>query len=322
MSRISRYQESILKFIKTKSPYSELTKFNNSEVESLISISDHEASIVLLTVLNCQNKKKKIKSHHGYYMSSGVDLMMVNVMINDNIDFYKKEYGEINVKNLLNQSPSYIYECLSQNLETLNNMAEKDKFFKVQKRIYSYLHKKMLDITKCDNFIGNEYVHRTDIIKYNFSNKNLINTKYKKLKIVEKELLIDYVDRTYGSVCQSAFVIGWLLGLGDEKHINNLEKMGSYLGLLIKLANDFNFLERDIENSENISLNLIVNFGIFECFDLFDESKNKLLEGCLKLDIYSITIKEIIDNIERKFDEKLKNAELDLNSKYTSFSTR
>jgi hypothetical protein len=87
------------------------------------------------------------------------------------------------------------------------------------------------------------------------------------------------------------------------------------------LSNDFRNLERDIESAEGSTVNLIANYGIHECFQLFDESKIKLLEGCLTLDVYNITIKEVIDHIEKKFDDKLKNTDLELASKYSSFSS-
>jgi hypothetical protein len=111
------------------------------------------------------------------------------------------------------------------------------------------------------------------------------------------------------------------MGLGDEKMIRNFEKMGTHLGILIKLANDFQNLERDIETSDGVTYNLIANYGIHECFKLFDENKLKLLEGCLTLNVYNTTIKEVIDHIEKKFDDRLKNTDLELASKYSSFSS-
>ena len=320
MSRISRYQESISRFIKTKSPYSEIIKPSNNN-ELILSINEHESSILLLTIFNGQKKKKKFKSHESYNVASGIDLMMTMCMINDNLPYYKTTYGENQIKNLISQSPVYISECLSKNLETLENIIEKDKVFKMQTKLYSYFNKKLIGLTKVEDIKGTEKPHRTDIIKYKFDNKNIINLKYRKLKIVDKFVLLDYIDRTYGATCQCAFVLGWLLGLGEDKHVVSLEKMGSALGILIKLSHDFKNLERDITHSETCSYNIIVNCGIHECFTMFDENKLKLLEGCFTLDVYSTTIKEIVDHIEKNFDTYLKNTELELNSKYTSFST-
>lgn len=320
MSRISRYQESISRFIKTKSCYSDTIKSSNN-LENIINLNDHETSIILLTILNGQYKKKNLKSHHGYYMASGVDLMLTVVMINDNIKYFEGKFGKNVIKNFISQAPIYVSECLSQNIETLENILDKDKVIKVQRKIHSFLHKKLLDIARQDEMKSTEKVHKLDIIKHKFNNKNLINDKYRKLSLIDKDKLVDYVERTYGSVCQCAFVLGWLLGLGDEKMISNFERLGTHLGILIKLSNDFRNLERDIEISDGTTYNLIANYGIHECFKLFDESKLKLLEGCLLLDVYNITIKEVIDHIEKKFDDRLKNTDLELASKYSSFSS-
>jgi len=320
MSRISRYQESISKFIKTKSSYSDIIK-SNSVYENIINLNDHEASIILLTVLNGQYKKKNLKAHHGYYMSSGIDLMMTYVMINDNLNYYETKFGKNFIKNITNRMVIHVHKCLKQNIETLENMIDKDKVLKIYKNISNYVNKKMEELTECVDFKTNEKAHRTDIIKYKFSEKNIIENKYRKLNVIDKDLLVNYVDRTYGSVCQCAFVVGWLLGLGEDKMINNLEKLGSHLGLIIKLAKDFKNLERDINSAVNgLSNNLIVNHGIHQCFELFNESKTSLLEGCLTLDIYNITVKEVIDYIENTFDDHLKNTDLELNSRYSSFS--
>jgi hypothetical protein len=319
MSRISRYQESISRFIKLKSPYSEIIKINNDN-DTLLNINEHEIAIMLLTIFNGQKKKRKFKSHESYNIAAGVDLMINTIMINDSINYYKNTYGEPKIKNFTSQAPLYVLECLTKNLETLENIMEKDKVHKLQNKIYSYFNKKMLGAVRYDDVKGIEHVHRTDIIKYNFNNKNIIALKYKKLKVIDKDILIDYVERTYGATCQCAFVLGWLLGGGEEKQINNFERLGTHFGLMIKLTNDFKNLERDIMSADGYSFNLIINCGIHECFVLFDESKLKLLEGCFTLDIYNTTIKEVIDHIEKNFDNCLKNADLELNSRYTSFS--
>lgn len=324
MSRISRYRESITRFIKTKSCYSDLIKGkDNKNFDDIVNLNEHDASIILLTVLNGQYKKRNVKSHHGYYMASGIDLMFTVAMINDNMKYYEDTFGISLVKKLLTQSPIYIIECLTQNIEVLENVMEKEKIPKIHKKIQSYLHKKILDLTYVEPLIGTEKMHKLDVVKHKFSNVNLVNGKYRKLKAINKETLMNYVSKTYGSVCQCAFVFGWLLGLGEEKMIPNLEKLGTHLAMIIKLSNDFKNLERDIEhsNTNSTTYNFVANYGIHECFKLFDESKIKLLEGCMTLDIYNITIKEIIDNIEKIFDDKLKNTDLELVSKYSSFSS-
>ena len=85
--------------------------------------------------------------------------------------------------------------------------------------------------------------------------------------------------------------------------------------------NDFINIERDIEYAKDISYNMIANFGIHHCFTIFFEHKEKLIKGCMELDIYSHTMKEIIDYIEKCFDKCLNNTDLELASMYSSFTT-
>lgn len=317
MSRISRYQESVLKAITTKSSFCDIIKLPNEE---FIDMGDHEASITLLTILNGQNKKLNMKLHHGYYMGAGIDLLMLYNRINDNPNYYNEKYGNKFIKNIQLQTPIHVYECMHQNIETLENFLEKDKIIKVHRKISTYIRQKLIEIMSCDNIVGTTHMHKTDIINFKFNDANTTLEKYKKLKLVNKDILIEYIDKTYGATCQCAFVIGWLLGLGDPKMINNLERLGTHLGLLIKLSNDFVNLERDIKYNEHLSTNMLVNYGIYQSFDLFSDSKVKLIEGTMTLGIYNTTIKEVIDFIEKKFDMCLNNTELGLESKYSSFS--
>ena len=317
MSRISRYQESMLRAVTLKSSYCDLIKLPNDE---FIEMGDHEASITLLTILNGQNKKLNMKFHHGYFMGAGIDLLMLYNKINDNPKFYTEKYGEKIIKNIQLQTPIHVYECLHQNVETLDNFLEKDKIIKIHRKISTYVKQKMTSIMTHNDIIGSSHMNRTDIIKFKFNDFNTTLEKYKKLKRVDKDTLIDYINNTYGATCQCAFVVGWLLGLGDYKMITNLERLGTHLGILIKLANDFINLERDIQYNENRSLNMLVNYGVHHSFDLFSDSKVALIEGSLTLGIYNTTIKEVIDFIEKKFDMCLNNTELELDSKYSSFS--
>lgn len=317
MSRISRYQESVLKTITTKSSFSDIIKISNEE---FVDMGDHEASITLLTILNGQNKKLNMKLHHGYYMCAGIDLLMLYNRINDNPNYYCEKYGKKIISNIKSQTAIHLYECLHQNIETLENFLEKDKILKIHRKISTYLKQKMTEIMTCDELIGNSHMHKTDIINCKFENVELTLEKYKKLKLVDKDILINYINKTYGNTCQCAFVIGWMLGLGDPKMINNLERLGTHLGILIKLANDFVNLERDIKYNDQCSTNMLVNYGVYQSFDLFSDSKVKLIEGTMALNVYNTTIKEVIDFIEKKFDMCLNNTELGMESKYSSFS--
>jgi hypothetical protein len=319
MSRISRYQDSISKFLKTKSCFSKSIK-DNKTYEDIINTTDHILPIVALTILNSQYKKKNFKTHHGYFMASGIDVLATVINILDNRKYYDDTFGKSCIIDFLSEMPIYVFKCLSQNVEVLENLIEKEKALKIFHTALNHLQLAVPKIVKQTDFETNTKVKKTDIIKFNFDNKNIIKSKYKKLKQIDKDHLINYVDQKYGLVCQCAFVLGWLLGMGEEKMIPSLERIGTHLGLMLKISNDFTNLERDINTAETTTHNLIANYGIHTCFSLFMESKLKLIEGCLTLDIYTVTIKEISDHIEKKFDKCLKNTNIELNSVYSSFT--
>lgn len=321
MSRISRYQDSMTQMVTVRSSYCELLKYENNKNETCIAnVGDHEAAITLLTILNGHNKKGELKLHHGYFMGAGIDLMMLYNKINDNPEYYIATYGEKFVKNIQSQTAIHVFDCMNQNIETLEDFLEKSKLTKLHKKIASYLKQKLVEIMSYNKIIGTKHMHKTDIIKFKFDDFDGSVAKYKTLKLVDRPILISHINKTYGATCQCAFVVGWLLGLGDPKMIVNLEKLGTHLGMLLKLSEDFVNLERDIKYSDKRSLNMLVNYGVHESFDLFLDSKVKLIEGTMLLGIYNTTIKEIIDFIEKKFDKCLNNTELEVESRYSSFS--
>lgn len=319
MSRISRYQDSICKFIKTKSCFIRLIK-NNDLFTSLMNDSDHLTPIILLTILNSQHKKKNLKIHHGYYIASCVDIMMLIVNILDNEKYYIDTYGHTVVLAFLSEMPIYIFKCLSQNIETAETSIDKEKLLKMTYQLMDYLHNNILKIIHRNDITTTLSVRKTDIIKYRFTDERIINLKYKNLKQIDRDTLLTYIEDKYGNVCNCAFILGWVFGQGEDKYIYDLEKIGYQLGMMIKLANDFINLERDIKYADIISYNFIVNFGIHESFALFMENKLKFIEGCLKLSIFTNTIKEILDSIEKKFDDCLKNTDIELESLYSSFT--
>lgn len=319
MSRVSRYVISIDRFIRSKSCFSEAIK-TNPTIDGILTINDHASSIILLTILNSQYKKKKIKLHNGYYAASAISLLAPIAYIQDNLEHYEKIFGQTTIRNYFTQAPIYTAECLSQTIESLENVTEKEKVLKISRKLTTYVQKKLIDLTRIEALVGTQPVNKCDVMTYNFKDKPKTETKYKKLKRLTQDELLSYTDRKFGSICQCGFVIGWLFGLGDEKTIPQYEKLGSHLGLMIKLANDFSNLERDINTNEPSTYNLLLNLGVHECFALFVESKVKLLEGCMVLDVYGVTIKEVIDHVEKAFDTHLKNTDLDLKSHYSDKS--
>jgi hypothetical protein len=60
--------------------------------------------------------------------------------------------------------------------------------------------------------------------------------------------------------------------------------------------------------------NHIINYGIHESYELFMNNKQKFIEECLKKDMLTDTIKEIISSIEIKVDSVIDETSPDLKS--------
>lgn len=325
MSKIQKHKDNIYNFITSKSSFSNI--FDKELIKEFVESDYCLFAIILISIFNIEIKKNKIKSYHTLHIASSIILMIISVCLNENKIYYENKFGIENIENIQNQITIFIFEEIQQNGKTMENALGEEKSLKIQKKISDILHDKLLLITKKNkskNNINTLKIKRSDIIKYKFEDKNIIEEKYKKLKRISKEEILVYMNEKFGSLGQCAFLFGWLLGFGsdDEKNLETISNLGNSFGILVKLIMDFNLIESNIKSlkENDISYNFVVNYGIHECFRLYDEHKVKFLEGCILNDIYNTQIKEIIEKIEKVFDKCLKNTELELTSQYSSFN--
>src|SRR5687768_11195626 len=106
-SRIVRYQDHITNFIKDKSAYSKLYT-QEGPYSDFIRLNEHYLSVILLTVLNGQYKKKN-KTFHGYHLAAGIDLWVNMLLVKDNLSYYNNKYGKVNIDNFINFIPIYLF---------------------------------------------------------------------------------------------------------------------------------------------------------------------------------------------------------------------
>jgi len=310
MSRISRYQDCFSRFIKNKSLANNLTESSKNKVHNLSAQSEHIPSIVFLTIINVIGIKNKT-TYHGYYMASGIEFMELIAKLTDNVEYDSDLVIEL--IGLLNV-------CLSQNIELIQQYFDNSIVNKIFHKCIILLNSKVSKISlnydlPCENEIGN-----SDILKINLPNINKENIKNKllTLKQVKRNSLMNFVIDKYGSVCQLALTLAWLLsgGSGENKVINKLEKMGENLAYILKISYDFVNLEHDLLNSTKYSRNLIINIGFQNSFELFIQNKHKFISGCLSLDIYTNTMKELVDLMESNIDNIIDKASPDVPSNY------
>lgn len=306
MSRISRYQESIEKFIKNKNINNYFSEEFSKEIEKKLNNSDHLCGIILSTIFNHNTKKSNIKGH-GYFLGILIDICLI-IINTKNISL------DINTNLIIG-----LYKLLNENLQILKS-DDTDKLNIISNKIYDYFNSRIYTVLKTE--------------KYNFkkmTKSDLLNLKtitpelYKKISNMNKydqKDFTDYIKNKYGNLGKMIIVLSWIMGGGsvDKKTLPILEGIGEKFGLIYKVCIDFENVISDIKNADTYSNNTIVNIGVQESFELFMELKSSFYEESLKLEIYTHTMKEVIDELEIKMDKCIENCKIDMKSTYSSFS--
>ena len=92
-------------------------------------------------------------------------------------------------------------------------------------------------------------------------------------------------------------------------------KLSKYYTMMYKLAEDFENIENDVMNQvDGICKNYVVNYGLQNSYEVFMTNKQKFIEELMTLDMFTNTIKEIINYIEHKVDMIIDETSPDLKS--------
>ena len=329
MSRISRYQEGLLKFIKNKSFINETTESTKKIIYDLLELSDQIPAILCLTILNNQCKKYDVRIH-GYYLASGIDMLTLIAKVCSSRDYFNNKYGEMQIDNMIIEVISCFYKCITQNIDTLRLSNNRTVNSKLTQLCIEYSTKMMPLITHKTIYDSKVKMKKTDLLCMNIDKNTYI--QYKQKNKLDKNLLINDIKQRYGSVCKLAIILGWILGHSDETYINTikelhteetiikLEQLGEYIGTFLKLHDDFKYTVRDMKQGR-FSLNYVINYGIKEAYNELVESKANFIEGAMLLDVNTRTIREIIDIVINDIDIIVKDISVDMNTQYDDVST-
>ena len=318
MSRISRYQDSVNRFIKTKSCITTLPPDLKAKLDDMTNNCDHVIGILLLTIMKSQENKTKM-TVHGYYAASSIELMLFSSLIKDNRQFYEEKYGKKDIDIILSMISGLVNIGLFQNIEAIQSNYSSTNHTKLLKLIHNITKQLNTDIYKLYTepfFIQGEKIKRTDATKYKFKVAHP-EQKIKALHRVSKEEMLKYINDKYGYICCQAITIAWLLGGGDEKSIPALEKTALNFAYMVKCIRDYENLDRDLKYSEDMSRNIIINIGFQNAFEIYMTNKCKFIEGCMIHGIYTNTVKEIIDLLDSKLGVVINNSSPDEYSNYT-----
>jgi len=307
MSRISRYQESLSKFIKNKNIESYFSDEFKETIYNKLTDSDHLGGIIVSTLFNHNSKKTNFKGH-GYFLSIAVDILMIILESNN----------RLNNQNL--NLTIGLYKLINDNISIINT-PKQEELNNIIIKTYEYFNQNIYDIITYEKVGPIAKMQKSDLLNL----KTINEQTYKKIASMNhynKDDIILYIKKTYGKLGKMLFLISWLIGGGDsdKKPLKQIENIGELFGCLYKICIDFDNILNDINKDVKETKNIIVNIGIQESFTFFMETKSKFYEESFKMNIYTHTMKEVIDELETKIDKCLDNCTIDMKSMYSSFS--
>lgn len=325
MSRLNRYKDSLIRFIKERSCIFEETNIPNADIRNIIynSIDENDLTlpILLLTIMNNQNKKNS-KTIQGYYAASAMELARILMNIVENKDQFISEHSESLFNETLYCLILTSYKLICQNLETV-----KDNYNgEIVANIFINTIKIFNNVLSFDKLLGNYEFDITDRNPENDTKQWLIKDNielsehYSKIKVVKNSSFKKYLNKKITALCEMSFLIGWIIGCGSSKETARIKKLARSFSYLYKLSIDFKNIEIDIMKS-NISNNIVVNFGLQNAYELFMENKHKFIEDAMTLDIFTCTIKEVLNHIESSVDRVIEETSPDFKSNYSDLQS-
>lgn len=317
-SRIARYKYSINKFIQTKSSLTTMSLYNKPSLDIIYKEFDHLVAICLISVMNHKWKKSKLK-FHGYYIACGIDIAIALAKMTDRYYVYQDKIPHCKMVNFVAEMVSVMYQSLSCNVDSLKLNIPLKETLRINQYCINYLSKQISNLTVINDHVGTTRIKKTDFDGYKFKNET-DRKKYRGLKHISDEELMKHAKLKYGTACKITLIFSWLFGLGDEKSVPELEELGEEMGLMFKIAYDFDNVTEDLQLCKDHTYNFVINKGIKESFELFMQSKASFIEGMLKFSIWGPTIKEILDIIEAKIDDGINSASIDEKYVYSEFS--
>ncbi len=327
MSRVNRYRESLNRFIKDRSCIFDKDAMPNINLESLIynklTESDLLLSILLLTIMNNQNKKNS-KTIQGYYAATSIEILQILLNILENKEDFIKNYGEEKFHTMVEYLIICSNKSLCQNLETVKDNYDGN----IATNIIINAMNTYNDTVSFSNLLNFKKLDLTnkkpssDVKRWYIKDDKSLDKNFDKIKVIEKSSFKKYLETKIGSLSEMAFVVGWLIGCGDQKQIKRIKRAAKSFSYLYKLSKDFENIEDDIKNNKSgVSTNFVVNYGLQNSYELFMENKQKFIEDVMLLDIYTSTIKEVINYIENKVDTVIDETSPDLKSNYSNIQS-
>ena len=329
MSRLIRYKDSLNRFIRDRSCLSDALEVddavnNNSDAHintilyNKMQNCDCILPIIMLTIMNNQNKKRHI-SMQGYYMAACIKLLHVLMdIINSRFNFtaqYGDIYNEIILHTLLHS-----YKSLTQNMRTVYNSLSPEHANDIFLRISEIYNETISfeNLLSTPVLTAGKGTPKDDLVRWYLKNDPTMAKEFENIKKVDDISFQNFMKKKLFILCKFTFLVGWVIGCGDKSQHKKIERISEHFASLYMLYIDFNKIDDDIMNHNNgISQNYVINNGLQKSYELFLEKKQKFIEETMKMDIFTTTIKEILAHIETQVDQVIENTSPDLKSSYS-----
>jgi hypothetical protein len=291
----------------------------NSYIFSLIQSNDSIYSTLFLTVMNNQNKKNHM-SLQGYYVATCIEFMDILVYIGENREHIISMFGVNKYIKMSNNLFIYAHKSLQQNIDSVKSI------FTLQNLDKIIINSNMLLYETFKNIVS-LFDHKFDvtnnncnynIIDWYLKNNNNLIKKFKSLNQVTKISLDSYINKKYFYMSELSILLGWMFGNGSVVDMDIFKQTIKYFSVMYKISNDFENLDKNIEESVIYSYNYVLNYGLQSGYEEFINNKQLFISDMLTNDVYSNTLKEIIDKIELDIDTIIDQTSPDLKSNYST----
>ena len=292
----------------------------NSPIKSNFISKEYILPILLLTVVNNRGRKNRV-SFQGYDCASGIEFMRMFMELNNYKEYYSKNLGLSMYTRLSHTFLLWFIKSWSQNIKSAKRHLSDQKIIS----LFSQFTNLTCDKVGSSGIMAQEEIEyndkiMTDLHRSYFKNsKNKLNDKFKKINQINQSSMDVLLDNRMGKLCELILLLGWTLGCGDETSSGRLVKAGKSFGIMYQIALDFENIERVLDRivDGNVT-NYVLNCGIQDAYEKFMDNKQRFIEEALNLDIYTNTIKEIVDIIEDKVDNIVDNSSSDIKSSYST----
>ena len=319
MNRIDKYQESIRKFITTRSCVS-----NNEDdefkrlIHHLVTTSDMYGGILLLTAVNAQNKRNRINVH-GYDAAAAVEFLSYLIRVKGDLVKHA-EYANLSKDDVACKLYSIVLKSVISSTEVAKRaLSDNDKYMRIYSQCMTIVANDVPDLSNYEKATKTPTVN-DNIYRFYFNKDPELQKKYTSLQLYNHNSLLNRYMASHCRIFQTAISLGWLITGGAEKEIAAVSKVGTLFGLVYRLGRDFEMVDEDLDDACNGNLktdNYLINCGLQKAYDDYIVFKQQLITLLMTHDLFSKTIREMMDEIDRKVDTFIENSHPDVKSSYS-----